>query len=52
MMTTLQKWLLAMAGLGALYLTVTHPEGIYKAGQAVSTAVGGTETSIITGGQK
>jgi hypothetical protein len=51
-MTTVQKWLMAMAGLGALYLVVTNPNGVYKAAQSVKTIVGGTETQIITGGKR
>lgn len=50
-MTTVQKWLMAMAGLGALYLVVTNPNGVYKAAKSVQTVVGGTETQIITGGK-
>jgi hypothetical protein len=51
MMTTVQKWLLGMVGLGALYLTVKNPEGVYKAAQSAKTVVGGSETEIITGGK-
>lgn len=49
---TISRWLMAMAGLGALYLVVTHPQGVYKGAQALKTAVGGTETQIITGGRE
>lgn len=52
MMTTMQKWLMGMVGLGALYLIVTNPTGVYKAAQAGEQLIGGTETSIITGGKK
>jgi hypothetical protein len=51
-MTTVQKWLMAMAGLGALYLVVTNPNGVYKAAQSVKTIVGGTESQIISGGKR
>jgi hypothetical protein len=51
MMTTLQKWLLGLVGLGALYLAVTNPTGVYNAAKAVQTTVGGSETEIITGGK-
>lgn len=50
-MTTVQKWLTAMAGLGALYLVVSNPEGFGKAASGVKKIVGGTETQIITGGK-
>lgn len=51
MQTTLQKWLLGLVGLGALYLVVTNPNGVYQAANALKNAVGGTETQIITGGK-
>lgn len=50
-MGTIQKWLVLMAGLGAGYLIVSNPKGVYSAATAVKTAVGGTETQIITGGK-
>jgi hypothetical protein len=49
---TLSKWLMAMAGLGALYLVVQNPNGFYSATSGVKNLVGGTETQIITGGKK
>lgn len=52
MNTTLQKWLMGLLGLGALYLVVTNPNGFFKAAQGVQKVVGGTETQIITGGQR
>jgi hypothetical protein len=51
-MSTVQKWLTGLIGLGALYLVVTNPNGFYKAAQGVQKIVGGTETQIITGGKK
>lgn len=51
-MGTVSKWLMAMAGLGALYLVVTNPNGFYKATAGVKNLVGGTETQIITGGTR
>jgi hypothetical protein len=51
-MSTIQKWLMGLLGLGALYLVVTNPNGFYKAAQGVKQVVGGTETQIITGGKK
>lgn len=51
-MTTIQKWLTGMIGLGALYLVVTNPNGTYKAAQAVQKVVGGTEATVISGGNK
>lgn len=51
-MTTVQKWLTGLLGLGALYLVVTNPTGFYKAATGVQRLIGGTETQIITGGKK
>jgi hypothetical protein len=51
-MGTLQKWLLGLVGLGALYLVVTNPQGFYKAATGVRQIVGGTEGDIISGGKR
>jgi precorrin isomerase len=51
-MSTAQKWLMGLIGLGALYLVVTNPTGFYKAATGVQRLVGGTETQIITGGKR
>lgn len=51
-MTVLQKWLMIMGGLGALYLVVTNPNGFYRASQGVRQVVGGTESDIISGGKR
>ena len=51
-MGTLNKWLVIVGGLGALYLVVTNPEGFYKATSGIKNLVGGTETQIITGGKR
>jgi hypothetical protein len=48
---TVSKWLMAMAGLGALYLVVQNPTGFYSATAGIKNLVGGTETEIITGGK-
>lgn len=47
-MSTVQKWLLYMAGLGALVIVVANPAGVFKAAQSIQTVVGGTESQIIT----
>jgi hypothetical protein len=52
MQSTLQKWLMGLIGLGALFLVVTNPTGFYKAAQGVRQVVGGTEADVITGGKK
>lgn len=51
MNSTLQKWLMGLLGLGALYLVVTNSNGFYKAAQGVQTIVGGTEGQILRGGK-
>jgi hypothetical protein len=51
-MGTLQKWLTGLIGLGALYLVVTNPSGFSSAASGINRIVGGTETTIITGGKK
>lgn len=50
-MGTLQKWLMATAGLGALYMVVSNPQGVAAAGKALKDVVGGTVTQISTGGK-
>lgn len=52
MITTVQKWLVGLLGLGALYLVVTNPQGFYKATQGVRQVVGGTEADVISGGKR
>lgn len=52
MQSTLQRWLMGLIGLGALFLVVTNPNGFYKAAQGVRQVVGGTEADVITGGKK
>lgn len=52
MQSTLQKWLMGLIGLGALFLVVTNPNGFYKAAQGARQVIGGAETDIITGGKK
>jgi hypothetical protein len=52
MITTVQKWLMGLLGLGALYLVVTNPNGFYKATQGIRQVIGGTESDIISGGKR
>ena len=51
MMTTVQKWLMGLLGLGALYLVVTNPKGFYSATNGVRQLVGGTEGDVLRGGR-
>lgn len=52
MITTLQKWLMGLLGLGALYLVVTNPTGFYSATNGVRQLIGGTEGDVISGGKR
>ena len=48
-MSTIQKWLSGLIGLGALYLVATNPTGISRGLQAAQKFVSGTEHTAITG---
>lgn len=47
-MGTVNKWLVWMAGLGALVVVVANPNGVFSAAKSVSQVVGGTESQIIS----
>jgi hypothetical protein len=49
MITTLQKWLAGLIGLGALYIVAADPNGIVKALGAGEQFVSGTEGTVIHG---
>lgn len=51
-MSTVQKWLSGLIGLGALYLVVTNPNGVYKTLKGARQLIGGTEVDVITGGKR
>jgi hypothetical protein len=51
MMTTAQKWLMGLIGLGALYLVVTNPTGVLDAAKAGRNLIGGSEADVISGGK-
>lgn len=51
-MTIVQKWLTGLIGLGALYLVVTNPNGVYKGAQAIKNLTAGSVVSVVTGGNK
>lgn len=50
MMTTVQKWLMGLLGLGALALIVSNPKGFYSATNGVRQLIGGTESDILKQG--
>jgi hypothetical protein len=47
MITTLQKWLAALAGLGALYIVAANPDAIVKTLGASQNFISGTEGTVI-----
>jgi len=51
-MSTIQKWLGLMTGLGAGYLVLTNPKGFASLASGTKTIVGGTITTITTGGKR
>lgn len=48
-MSTLQKWLSGLLGLGALYIVATDPTGIATGIKAATGFVTGTELAATTG---
>lgn len=51
-MGTVQKYMLILAGLGAGYLVVSNPQGVYRAAQSFQKITGGTIAQITTGGKR
>lgn len=51
-MSIAQKWIGGLLFLGALYLVGTQGSGLLQGAKAGRELIGGTETDIITGGQK
>lgn len=51
-MSLAQKWLSGLIGLGALYLVVTNPTGVYKAATALQRLTAGSVVNITTGGKR
>lgn len=50
-MTVVQKFLMALVGLGAGYLVFTNPNGVYKAGQTIRSVTAGSIVDVVTGGK-
>lgn len=48
-MSTVQKWLVGLLGLGALYIVAANPTGIASGLGAAQKFVSGTEHTAITG---
>jgi hypothetical protein len=49
MMTTIQKWLAGLIGLGALYIVSSNPAGIASGLGAAQKFISGTEATAIKG---
>lgn len=52
MNSTIQKWLLALVGLGAGYMVLQNPAGFYKATTGLEKLTAGSVTQITTGGKR
>lgn len=50
-MTFATKFLTGMIALGAGYLVVSNPTGVFNAAKSIQKVVGGTTTQIVTGGK-
>lgn len=51
-MSTLQKWLTALVGLGAGYLVFSNPDAFYKTAIGVRSLTAGSIVDVTTGGKK
>jgi hypothetical protein len=49
MVTTLQKWLAGLIGLGALYIVASNPTGIASGLGAAQKFISGTEGTALKG---
>lgn len=49
MITTIQKWLSGLLGLGALYIVASDPTGIASGLKAGQQFISGTENTAIKG---
>lgn len=50
-MSLVQKWMMGLIGLGALYLVVVNPNGFYKAATGVRSLAAGSIVDVTTGGK-
>lgn len=51
MNSLLQKWMLALVGLGAGYLVFTNPNAFYKAATGLRSLTAGSIVDVTTGGK-
>lgn len=50
-MTTVQKFLMALVGLGAGYLVFSNPNAFYKAATGLRSLTAGSIVDVTTGGK-
>lgn len=50
-MSIVQKWMLALVGLGAGFLVLSNPEGFYKFATGTRKLVAGSIVDVTTGGK-
>lgn len=48
-MTLIQKWMMALVGLGAAYLVFQKPDAFYKAAQGFRSLTAGSIVDVTTG---
>lgn len=51
-MSLLQRWSLALIGLGAGYMVLANPNSFYKATQGIRQLTAGSIVDVTTGGAK
>lgn len=50
-MSLLQKWMLALVGLGAGYMVLSNPNAFYKGAEAFRKLTAGSIVDVTTGGK-
>lgn len=50
-MGTVQKYLVIIAGLGAGYMVLAHPDSFYKVASGVNKLAAGSVVAVTTGGK-
>jgi hypothetical protein len=50
-MSLMQKWMMALVGLGAGYLVVANPNAVFKAATGFRSLTAGSIVDVTTGGK-
>lgn len=50
-MSLIQKWMMGILGLGALYLVAANPDAFYKGAKGFETLTAGSVVAVTTGGK-